>query len=51
MRPGHASHLSVSGLLRRAGVGRTTFYNQFRDKEALFEASVRGLIDSVARAA
>lgn len=43
--------LSVSGLLRRAGVGRTTFYAQFRDKEALFETSVHGLGADVARAA
>lgn len=43
--------LSVSGLLRRAGVGRTTFYAQFRDKEELFEVSVRGLGESMARAA
>jgi AcrR family transcriptional regulator len=43
--------ISVSGLLRRAGVGRTTFYAQFRDKEDLFAVSVRGLGDGMARAA
>ncbi len=43
--------LSISALLRRAGVGRTTFYAQFRDKEELFEISVRGMGDHMARAA
>lgn len=43
--------LSVSGLLRRAGVGRTTFYAQFRDKEDLLATSVRGLSEHMARAA
>jgi AcrR family transcriptional regulator len=43
--------LSISALLRRAHVGRTTFYAQFRDKEELFEASVRGLGQGIARAA
>ena len=43
--------LSVSGLLRRAGVGRTTFYAQFRDKEELLEISVRGMGQHMARAA
>jgi AcrR family transcriptional regulator len=43
--------MSVSNLLRRAGVGRTTFYAQFRDKEALFEISALGLGDAMARAA
>jgi AcrR family transcriptional regulator len=43
--------LSVSGLLRRAGVGRTTFYAQFRDKEELFELSVRNLGQGISQAA
>jgi AcrR family transcriptional regulator len=32
-------------------VGRTSFYAQFRDKEELFELSVRGLGDIMSRAA
>ncbi len=43
--------LSIVALLRRAGVGRTTFYAQFRDKEELLEISVRGMGDHMTRAA
>lgn len=43
--------LSVSALLRRAGVGRTTFYAQFRDKEELLEISVRRMGDGMAHTA
>ena len=44
-------HLSIVGLLRRAGVGRTTVYAQFRDKEELLEISVRGMGEHMAQAA
>ena len=43
--------LSISGLLRRAGVGRTTFYAHFRDKEDLLAISVRGMGEHMASAA
>jgi len=43
--------LSISALLRRARVGRTTFYALFRDKEELFEISVRRMGDHMAGAA
>jgi AcrR family transcriptional regulator len=43
--------LKVTELLRRARVGRTTFYAQFRDKEAVFEASVQRLGEGMVRAA
>lgn len=43
--------MSVSAVLRRAEVGRTTFYAQFRGKEALFAASVQGLAESLIQAA
>ncbi len=43
--------LSVSGLLRRAGVGRTSFYAHFKDKEALFALSVQGMGEAMANAA
>lgn len=43
--------LSVSELLRRARVGRTTFYAHFRDKEELLEISVRRMGEHMAKAA
>jgi AcrR family transcriptional regulator len=43
--------LSVSALLRRAGVGRTSFYAQFRDKEELFALSVGQMGQFISRAA
>ncbi len=46
---GPYERLSVSALLRRAGVGRTSFYVHFADKEALFAASVQRLSDFIAQ--
>ena len=36
---------SIEAIARRAGVSKRTFYHRFRDKEMLFEAVVRRLID------
>ena len=43
--------LSTVALLRRAGVGRTTSYAQFRDKEDLLAISARGMGEHMAQAA
>ena len=43
--------LTVAALLKRAGVGRTSFYTHFSGMEALFAASVQQLGDGLLRAA
>lgn len=45
---GPYDHITVDALLRRAGVGRTTFYAHFRNKEALLGDSVDRLRLSLA---
>lgn len=39
--------ISVSQILERANVGRSTFYTHFRDKEALFASAVQEMLESI----
>lgn len=41
------SRISVSGILERADVGRSTFYAHYRDKDELFAAAIGEMLDSV----
>jgi AcrR family transcriptional regulator len=47
IREGEYHRISVSQILRRANVGRSTFYTHFRDKEALFASAVEEMLESV----
>lgn len=42
--------ISVSQILARANIGRSTFYTHFRNKEALFASALQEILESVSAA-
>lgn len=44
------SDLSVNSIVQAAGVGRSTFYEHFRNLDALIQAAIAPLFDDLARA-
>lgn len=47
IREGDYRRISISQILRRANVGRSTFYTHFSDKDALFASAVEEMLASL----